>query len=121
MTDKRRKAEQRGRRAEKLAKLLLRLKGYRILFSRYRCPVGEIDLVATDKGTLVCIEVKLRRSLEDAAASLTRRQQNRIVQAAELLRASLPNGAKMGIRFDLIALAPKSWPRHIKSAWRPDP
>ena len=40
---KRQRAERAGLRAEMLASWFLRLKGYRILATRYRTPVGEID------------------------------------------------------------------------------
>ncbi|MEO1305239.1 MAG: YraN family protein, partial [Pseudomonadota bacterium] len=41
----RRGAERRGRRAETIAGWWLRLKGYSILATRVRLPVGEIDLI----------------------------------------------------------------------------
>jgi putative endonuclease len=49
---------------EKLASDFLEKRGYRILEANYRCPEGEIDLVAKHKDYLVFIEVKTRRSLE---------------------------------------------------------
>jgi putative endonuclease len=48
------KAYRRGVFAETLAALLFRLKSYRIVASRYRTPVGEIDLVAL-KGKPPCL------------------------------------------------------------------
>ena len=61
-------AEIAGRRAETLAAWYLRLKGYRIIESRYKTPVGEIDLIARRWGTTVFVEVKARKS---AALELT--------------------------------------------------
>jgi putative endonuclease len=49
---------------EKLAKDFLRKRGYRILEANYRCPEGEIDLVAKHKDYLVFIEVRTKRSRE---------------------------------------------------------
>ena len=46
MTGERQAREAAGRRAERIAALWLRLKGYRILAERFRAPGGEIDLVA---------------------------------------------------------------------------
>ena len=36
--------------------------GYRIVYRNYRCPVGEIDIIASGEGRLVFVEVKTRRS-----------------------------------------------------------
>jgi putative endonuclease len=49
---------------EKLAKDFLRKRGYRILETNYRCPGGEVDIVARHKDCLVFIEVRTKRSLE---------------------------------------------------------
>jgi len=49
---------------EKLAKDFLRKKGYHILETNYRCPEGEIDIVARQKDFLVFIEVRTKTSLE---------------------------------------------------------
>jgi len=49
---------------EKLAVDFLRGRGYRIRETNYRCPEGEIDIVAEHKDYLVFVEVKTRRSLE---------------------------------------------------------
>lgn len=53
-----------GAKYEKLAGVFLEEKGYEILQYNYRCPLGEIDLVAKDKEELVFIEVKYRKNLK---------------------------------------------------------
>ena len=53
-----------GIRGEKLAKDFLKKRGYRILETNYRCPEGEIDIVAKHKDSLVFIEVRTKTSLE---------------------------------------------------------
>lgn len=45
-----------------MAVRFLRRQGYRILQRNYRCPAGEIDIVAADRDELVFVEVKARRS-----------------------------------------------------------
>ena len=52
-----------GQKAETLAALWLRLKGYRILARRFRAPPGEIDLVARRGRVLALVEVKARADL----------------------------------------------------------
>ncbi len=49
---------------EKLAGDFLKKRGYRIYETNYRCPEGEVDIVARHKDSLVFIEVRSKRSLE---------------------------------------------------------
>ncbi|WP_125613537.1 YraN family protein [Specibacter cremeus] len=51
-----------GRRGEMLAADYLEDRGIRVIDSNWRCPRGEIDIVAVDGSDLVVIEVKTRRS-----------------------------------------------------------
>lgn len=116
----RRQAESRGRRSETLASLLLILKGYRILARRARTYAGEIDLVAHAPGGVVCfVEVKARTDASAMAEALGERQRGRIARAAEAWLAQRPGLRATGIRFDIVAVAPRAWPRHIRDAWRP--
>lgn len=52
-----------GRRGEALAAAHLQSAGLRIVDRNWRCPQGEIDLVASDGGELVFVEVKTRSSV----------------------------------------------------------
>ncbi|MHA7219739.1 YraN family protein [Arthrobacter sp. MDT1-48-3] len=54
--------DQLGRRGEETAAVFLEQAGLRIVDRNWRCPVGEIDLVAVDGSTLVIVEVKTRSS-----------------------------------------------------------
>jgi putative endonuclease len=47
---------------ERLAAEFLREHGYRIIETNYRCPEGEIDIVAQHGDSLVFVEVKTRQS-----------------------------------------------------------
>jgi putative endonuclease len=49
-----------GRHGEQLAAEHLERSGLRILDRNWRCPEGEIDIVAADRGVLVVCEVKTR-------------------------------------------------------------
>ncbi|MGD9118685.1 MAG: YraN family protein [Dehalococcoidia bacterium] len=58
------KRRETGILGEKLAKDYLKKRGYRIRQSNYRCPEGEVDIIAEHGDYLVFVEVKTRRSLE---------------------------------------------------------
>ena len=60
MARDRRKSEQAGRSAERIALWYLRLKGWRLLAQRYKSPVGEVDLVMRKGDVTAFIEVKAR-------------------------------------------------------------
>ena len=110
-------SEQRGRRSEWFAALLLVCKGYRILGRRVKTRVGEIDLIAKSPTGILCfIEVKARPDEGLAAEAVMARQRGRIVRAAGLYLAS----RKAAARFDVITVIPGRLPRHLKDAWRPD-
>ncbi len=49
---------------EEAAVRLLRRRGYRIRGRNVRCPMGELDIVAEDRATLVFVEVKTRSTVE---------------------------------------------------------
>src|SRR5258707_7974204 len=104
-------AERRGYKSESLAALWLRLKGYRILARRLKTRAGEIDLVAAAPFGPVCfVEVKAREMARAAAESVGPGQQTRIARAASLYLASRPGLARRGARFDIVAVAPRSFP-----------
>lgn len=107
----------RAYRSGLLAALLYRLKGYTIVAQRYKTPVGEIDLVALKGRRLVFVEVKRRRSREDAAWTLPVKQRRRIVRAAQYWLASHPDFSGHDIAFDVVLTAPWAWPRHIANAF----
>lgn len=110
-------AELFGRRGETLAAWYLRLKGYRIVATRVKTPVGEIDLVARRFGLTAFIEVKARQSRAEEATALTAVNTSRISRAAQYYVARHPALAETPLRFDVIFLAPMAWPRHVKGAF----
>jgi len=110
-------AFQTGLSAESKASAYLIAKGYRILARRFRTPYGEIDIVARRRGLLAFVEVKARASLEDAAYSVTAKQQQRIIAAAQAWLMAHPEHADMEMRFDAILIAPKHLPKHLMAAF----
>ena len=113
----RRRAETAGRRAERLAGLMLRLKGFSILARRFKSPVGEIDLVAKRGGLLVFVEVKARANRDDALYAVTPAVRRRVSAAADAYLARHPHLAASDMRYDIVAVC--GWRLyHVKDAWR---
>jgi putative endonuclease len=106
-----------GTTGEKLASEFLYRNGYDIVETNYRCPEGEIDIVARRRHLLVFAEVKARASLDEAAESVSERQRRRIAAAAEIWLAANPDDMVRDIRFDAILVAPGKIPRHIPAAF----
>ena len=57
-------AVRRGSWAEDLAVVYLEAQGYSVLVRNFRCPEGEIDIVAQEAETLVFVEVRARNNTE---------------------------------------------------------
>jgi putative endonuclease len=100
-----------------LAAWFLRLKGYRIVAQRVKTPVGEIDLVARRFGTTVFVEVKARRAGVSEEAAWGAVNARRISRAADSYIARHPELAATPLRYDVIFLAPRQWPRHVVNAF----
>ncbi|MEJ2556484.1 MAG: YraN family protein [Anaerolineae bacterium] len=48
--------QQLGRRGEEIATSYLQKQGYAILARNWKCPIGEIDIVARERETLAFVE-----------------------------------------------------------------
>ena len=70
---------------EELAFHFLKKKGYKILLRNYESPMGEIDLIAKERGALVFIEVKTRSSeaMGLPVESVTHFKRHQIVKSAQ--------------------------------------
>jgi len=94
-----------GRLGEDLARERLKDLGYRILKTNYRCPLGEIDLVARDGDFLVFVEIKTRKneSLGQVKEAVTRRKQTQLSKVAlAYMKSNNLWGSKA--RFDVVAI-----------------
>jgi putative endonuclease len=111
-------ADQRGRSAENAAQIALEGDGWRILARRLRTAAGEVDMVAEKEGLLAIVEVKARARLVDAAASLSSRQQARLISATEIILANNPEWGCNGVRFDLLLVDQAGVVRRIADAFR---
>lgn len=89
-----------GARAEDLCAEMLRGAGLRVLERNWRCRLGEIDLIAEERGVLVFAEVRMRRAwaFGGAGESITAAKRARIVAAARLYLSRQP---EVSCRFDV--------------------
>lgn len=117
--DERRARERSGRIAEIAAAVHLTLKGYRILASRQRSRLGEIDLVAVRGRRLAFVEVKLRRDEALARDSISDLQARRVADAAEqwVWRHKRYRNHEIGL--DSVLVVPWRLPRHVPNALQP--
>ncbi|HCH72519.1 MAG TPA: YraN family protein [Ochrobactrum sp.] len=113
LREKKRTAFFRGHSAERFASMVLLLKGFRVIARRYRTRLGEIDLIARRGDLVIIVEVKARNSLEDAQLAVTPQAMHRIEAAADLWLQRQPDHARLSLRFDLIAVLPRRWPKHV--------
>ncbi len=97
-----------GTRAERAAARFLQRLGYRVLRRNYRCPAGELDLIALDGRTLVFVEVRSTGGADAtaAAASVDAAKQQRLTRLAlHFLQAHRLLGRPA--RFDVLTV---HWP-----------
>lgn len=115
---RRQAAWRRGRLAEAICILHLRLRGWRIVARGWRVPVGEIDIIARRGKVVAAIEVKARGTVAAAAEAVSFRQRRRVTRAFAAFLAGRPDLAALAPRFDVMLLVPGRLPRHMADAWR---
>jgi len=95
-------------RGEQAAARHLKRLGYKVLASRERSPLGEIDLVAVDRRTVVFVEVKTRDSADaghpSEAVDLAKQRRLTRLALSYLKRHRL---MECPARFDVVAV---TWP-----------
>lgn len=94
-----------GETGENLAVKYLHQQGYTILHRNYRSRLGEIDIIARHRKSLVFIEVKTRSTTNfgSPAAAVTFRKQSQISRVAEEYLAR-ENLFDTDARFDVISI-----------------
>ncbi|MBI5581034.1 MAG: YraN family protein [Deltaproteobacteria bacterium] len=107
--------QQYGAQSESLAARLLKRRGYAILETNYRTPLGEIDIIARDRDTIVFVEVKARRSLGFGGPkwAVTPKKQRKISMVAlYYLKTTRQSQAKA--RFDVVAIRSLTEPPQVE-------
>ena len=94
-----------GEKGEFLAVRYLKKNGYKILEQNYRTPLGEIDIIAKEKDTIVFVEVKSRKSIRFGSPkwAVTAKKQRKISMVAlHYLKTKKQTDAKA--RFDVVSV-----------------
>jgi putative endonuclease len=93
-----------GNRGEDHAAKFLKGKGYRLISRNFKTSIGEIDIIAEDKGTLVFIEVKTRtdNSFGHPFEALTYRKREKIKKVALCYLKNLKK--PVAARFDVMSI-----------------
>ncbi|MGA2955899.1 MAG: YraN family protein [Thermodesulfobacteriota bacterium] len=94
-----------GKKGEELAIGQLKALKYKILERNFKCPLGEIDIIARDKSTLVFVEVKTRatRDFGGPAAAVDWRKQRQLSKVA-LTYLNKKKLSNVPARFDVVAV-----------------
>ena len=102
--------QRQGSRFEQQACAFLQAQGLILVAQNWQQPkVGELDLIMLEKGqawsTLIFIEVRQRQrsGFGDAALSVTKNKQNKIIKAARYFLQQHPEYSEYECRFDVIA------------------
>ncbi|HRZ02237.1 MAG TPA: YraN family protein [Burkholderiaceae bacterium] len=111
-----------GAAAEEAAARHLQQHGLAVLERNLRFRGGELDLVCRDGGTLVFVEVRLRRDARygGAAASVDVFKQRRLVRAAQLFLLERYGSRPPACRFDVVAFGADGTIDWIRDAFAVD-
>ena len=95
---------EKGRWGEALAATFLMEKGYEIIERNWRYSRAEVDLIARDQGTLIFVEVKLRKNADfgSPASFVGQKKQRLLTDAAAVFCEK--NQHEGEIRFDVIGI-----------------
>jgi len=106
-----------GKLGEKTARKFLKKRGYRIREVGFRCPRGEIDIIAQRKDCLVFVEVRTKSNLDFGTPeeSITRAKKEKLIALA-LTYTSTHHNLPALWRIDVVAieLDDKGKPRRIE-------
>ncbi|HDI78597.1 MAG TPA: YraN family protein [Desulfobacteraceae bacterium] len=95
-----------GKKGEEIALRLLRRLGLKCIEKNFRCPLGEIDIIARDKDCLVFLEVRTRRGIETGIIkeSIDERKRRKLSSLA-LYYMKKENIRDLSARFDVVVIS----------------
>ncbi len=97
----------RGQSAERKAEKYLLGQGLKLLARNYQTKAGEIDLIMSDQGDWVFIEVRYKESSDwaSSAESVTWQKQRKVIKAAKYYLSQYDVLGHQACRFDVIAMS----------------
>lgn len=97
----------RGEHAEHQARQYLESHGLTFVESNYRCPPGEIDLIMSDRHTIVFVEVRYRKDQSHGGAleSIDARKQHKLRAAALHYLQHRHGTAEVPCRIDVVLVS----------------
>ncbi len=94
-----------GRKGEELALRFLKRHGYKIIERNYVCKMGEMDIIAQEKDTLVFVEVKTRTSMDFGPPQLAVNSTKQMQLSKVALNFLKEKGCEdVKARFDVLAI-----------------
>lgn len=115
-------SHEKGVYAEQLAaRFLTNVQNMTILEHRYKTYCGEVDLIVIDpQKILIAVEIKQRKTIDDARYAITPYQQKRIIKSMEVFLCRNPHIDYEGMRFDAILFNRDLTERlYMKNSWIP--
>ncbi|HAH31789.1 MAG TPA: YraN family protein [Elusimicrobia bacterium] len=108
----------RGKIYEDQAAVFLERAGLKLIRRNWSAPTGEIDIIASEKDTLVFVEVRGRSNtgFGSPAETVTKSKQLRIIKTA-IGYLKTKTLKPESIRFDVVAIVPGTEPEHIRGAF----
>ncbi|MGF7431737.1 YraN family protein [Thermoanaerobacterium thermosaccharolyticum] len=114
-----------GNLGESIAEKYLLKSGYVVVSKNFRCPIGEIDIIALNKNSLIFVEVKTRTSTKfgHPKEAVNYYKKNKIIKVAETFLSYNKKYTNYLSRFDVIEILidPKTFKlnnlNHIKNAF----
>jgi putative endonuclease len=112
--------KQRGDVGEERALQLLQQYGLQLVTRNFRCKLGEIDLIMTEREHLVFVEVRVRKNalFGSASDSITLRKQQRIIRAAQFFLQTHPQWQQAPCRFDAVTITGHQAPEWCRDAFQ---
>ncbi len=115
--------QEKGRLGEDAAAAWMEAEGWTVTDRNWRCPAGELDIVAVRGEELAFVEVKTVDAFgpESASRLVDARKQGRIVESSKHFLARKREYKGMSLRYDVILVGGGAVLRHLPRAFLEHP